>query len=120
MNPLIFVYGTLKRQGENHGQLSGQQFVGTARTAPGFRLYDVGGYPGMVRVPGDCDGVTGEVWSVDAGCLARLDAFEGVPEGLYVRERVPLLPPFDQAEVEAYIYPHATTGRTELGSTWVE
>jgi len=34
----IFVYGTLKRGGRNHHFMAGQQFVGEARTAPGYTL----------------------------------------------------------------------------------
>lgn len=117
---LIFVYGTLKRGGLNHHFLSGQKFVGEANTVPGFRLYDLGGYPGMVTRPDDTEGITGEVWEVDADALVQLDALEGLAEGLYRRERVPLLPPFADRSVEAYLYPHAITGRREIGSVWRE
>ncbi len=47
MGALLFVYGTLKRGCRNHRHLAGQAFVGPARTAPGFTLYDLGGYPGI-------------------------------------------------------------------------
>jgi gamma-glutamylcyclotransferase (GGCT)/AIG2-like uncharacterized protein YtfP len=43
--------------------------------------------------------------------LARLDELEGVAEGLYRRERVPLQPPFDQEDVDTYIYAGSTLGR---------
>ena len=120
MNTLIFVYGTLKRGCSNHGQLAGQAFVGPARTVPGFRLFDLGGYPGIVAVPEDRDGVVGEIWSVDADCLERLDAFEGVHEGLYRREPLPLLPPFADQGIDAYVSSVSTEGRREVGSTWTE
>ena len=54
--------------------------VGLARTQPGLRLYDLGGYPGIVAQAEDRDGVVGEVWSVDDAALKRLDEFEGVHE----------------------------------------
>lgn len=117
---LIFVYGTLKRGCCNHHFLAGQQFVGEARTAPGFRLYDLGGHPGLVGQPDDTAGVAGEVWAVDAGALVRLDALEGVAEGWYRREPVPLLPPFAGRGVEAYVHPHGISGRREVGSVWRE
>ena len=115
---LIFVYGTLKRGGSNHGFLHDQRFVGEARTPPGFRLFEITGYPGMVPVPDDREGVTGEVWSVDAACLRQLDELEGLAEGLYRREPIALLPPFDGQAAETYIYNRDVSGRRELGSTW--
>jgi gamma-glutamylcyclotransferase (GGCT)/AIG2-like uncharacterized protein YtfP len=117
---LIFVYGTLKRGGSNHLHLAGQACLGDARTAPGYRLYALDGYPGMIPSPVDREGVTGEVWSVDAAVLARLDALEGLAIGLYRREVVPLLPPFADRSVEAYLYARSVAGRRDLGSTWQE
>jgi gamma-glutamylcyclotransferase (GGCT)/AIG2-like uncharacterized protein YtfP len=122
MNPgkLVFVYGTLKRRCSNHHFMAGQKFVGEARTAPGFRLFDLGGYPGMVVRPDDKDGVTGEIWEVDADALVRLDALEGVSEKTYRREVVPLLPPFADRGIEGYIYARSIKGRREVGATWRE
>ena len=118
MSSLVFVYGTLKRGARNHRVMAGQEFVGAARTAPGFRLFALDGFPGMVPWPDDRDGVTGEVWRVDALALQRLDAFEGLAEGLYRREAIPLLAPFAEANVEAYLYARDISGRAEIGSTW--
>jgi gamma-glutamylcyclotransferase (GGCT)/AIG2-like uncharacterized protein YtfP len=117
---LLFVYGTLKRGCSNHGQLSGGALVGTARTPPGYRLYDLGGYPALAAHPHDAEGVAGEVWSVAPDLLARLDAFEGVHEGLYRRELLPLLPPFADREVFAYLPAQGVAGRSEIGGTWTE
>lgn len=114
----IFVYGTLKRGGENHVHLTGQRFLGEAATVPGFTLYDMQGFPGMVRDTGDTAGVTGELWEVDAGCLQILDVLEGVTEGLYARESVMLLPPFADRPAETYLYLRSLVGRPPLGSTW--
>ena len=72
MTTPLFVYGTLKRGGSNHHHLAGQTFLGPARTTPGFTLFSLGAYPGLVAAPADTRGVTGELWSVDAACLARL------------------------------------------------
>jgi gamma-glutamylaminecyclotransferase len=117
---LIFVYGTLKRGCRNHAYLGGQGFVGEARTAPGFRLFDLGEYPGMVPHPDDRDGVIGEVWSVDAAALARLDVLEGTAENLYERKAIPLLPPFAAREVETYLYLGGIEGRPAVGPVWSE
>jgi gamma-glutamylcyclotransferase (GGCT)/AIG2-like uncharacterized protein YtfP len=120
MSSLVFVYGTLKRGGANHPCLAGQRFLGAARTAPGYRLFALGDFPGMVAIAGDRSGVTGEVWQVDAACLARLDDLEGLAEGLYRRERIALLAPFDGKSVETYIYARELNGARDLGSTWTE
>jgi gamma-glutamylcyclotransferase (GGCT)/AIG2-like uncharacterized protein YtfP len=121
MNPgqtLLFVYGTLKRGGSNHHFLTDQKFVGEARTVPGFRLYELGGFPGMVAKPDDLDGVTGEIWAVDDEALVRLDALEGLDEGLYRRAAVPLLPPFADQGIEGYLYNRTVKNRRELGGEW--
>ena len=115
----IFVYGTLKRGGSNQHYLAGQKFVGEARTSPGFRLFDLGEYPGMVPFAGDLTGVSGEVWAVEADCLEHLDVLEGVAEGLYRREPVPLLPPFADRKIECYIYARLTEGLRDLGGNYV-
>lgn len=114
----VFVYGTLKRGGSNHLFLAGQHFVGEARTIPGFTLYSLGDYPGMVRAPGDTAGVTGELWSVDDACLAELDRLEGLDEGLYERVDVLLAsnPYADSAQTYLYLRPHH--GLPPLGSSW--
>ena len=118
MSGLLFVYGTLQRGRVNHGQLAGQRFVGPAWTVPGFRLHDLGGYPGLVPYPAAETGVSGEVWAVDATALARLDAFEGVGEGLYRRGPVALQAPYAGEEVEAYFPVADVTGRPVVGDTW--
>lgn len=120
MSGLLFVYGTLKRGCSNHRHMAGHTFVGEARTRPGFRLYDVGGYPGLVAAPDDRDGVRGEVWSVDAAGLEHLDRFEGVAEGLYRREGVPLETPFADRRIDAYVFGSSVTGRTVIGAEWRE
>lgn len=120
MSTLLFVYGTLKRGCSNHRYLADQTFVGLARTKPGFRLYDLGGYPGIAIHAQDTTGVIGEVWSVTAEALARLDRFEGVHEGLYRREPIPLEPPYADRPVDAYVSALPITGRRDVGSEWIE
>ena len=115
---LIFVYGTLKKGGSNHHLLAGQKFLGAARTIPGFRLYDLGGHPGMIPLPGDQAGVIGEVWEVDAASLAQLDVFEGVAEKIYERAPAHLQPPFAGRAIETYLYRRSVQGRPDIGSLW--
>jgi gamma-glutamylcyclotransferase (GGCT)/AIG2-like uncharacterized protein YtfP len=117
---LVFVYGTLKRGGSNHDFMLGQSFRGEARTPPGFRLVDLGQYPGLLPYPDDRDGVSGEVWCVDHSALTRLDELEGVNEGLYRRECIQLQPPFADETVHTYLYAWSTTGLPHIpGGTWV-
>jgi len=114
----IFVYGTLKRGGSNHFFLRGQKFLGNARTVPGFTLYSLGDYPGMVRAPSDTVGVTGELWSVDDACLAELDRLEGLDEGLYERIDVVLAPNAIAGSAQTYLYLRQLDGLPALGETW--
>ncbi len=115
---LVFLYGTLKRGGCNHPLLAGQEFCGPGRTAPGFALYVLDGYPGMVPEEGDASGVNGEVWSVEDACLRALDELEGTAEGLYRREPVPMEAPFSERRVEAYLYLRDVAGRRRAGADW--
>jgi gamma-glutamylcyclotransferase (GGCT)/AIG2-like uncharacterized protein YtfP len=80
----LFVYGTLRSGGGAAGLLRGCEHVGTGTVAG--TLYDLGAYPALVL---DGEGrVEGEVWRCPAKALARLDEYEGVPEGLYRRVAV--------------------------------
>lgn len=120
MSTLLFVYGTLKRGCHNHRFIAGQNFLGLAETVPGYRLYDLGGYPGLVARPDAPEGVRGEVWSVDDETLKRLDAFEGVHEGLYRREPVQLAAPYAGQSIGAYFSALDIEGRREIGNVWEE
>ena len=79
---LVFVYGTLRRGGSQHGRMAGAEFV-AAGTIRG-RLYRIDWYPGVV-VDDAGDDIAGEVLAVDPALLAELDLFEG---GEYRRVRV--------------------------------
>ncbi len=118
--PLIFVYGTLKRGDVRSSALAEAQFVGAARTAPRYRLYDCGEYPALVNAPPGEGGVSieGEVYEATPECVARLDDVEGVAEQLYERAPIALLPPFSGCTVEAYFYRRPIAGLRELGTRW--
>jgi gamma-glutamylaminecyclotransferase len=117
VSTLVFVYGTLKRGGENHGWIAQQQFVAEAITAPLYRMYDLGGYPGMVRSSEGLS-IQGEIWSVDEAGLARLDVLEDTDGGEYGRVRVQLEGEFSTQPVEGYIYLRSIEGRREVGACW--
>jgi len=120
MSKIIFVYGTLKRGGRNHRRLAGGKFLGDARTTRGYRMFDAGGYPALVRDARAPHEIPGELWEVSDARLAELDAFEGTHEGLYRREPITLAPPHTQTAVDAYFYGRDTTGLPDIGAAWRE
>ena len=99
--------------------MRGQDFLEEVRTLPHFRMFSLGSYPGLVQVE-DNTGleIEGEVWEVDASCLADLDVIEAVHEGEYVREAIPLHAPFSDVHVECYLYLGDVSGLGEVGSRW--
>jgi len=111
----IFVYGTLKRGFCRAHALRDQRFLGLARTAPRYRLYDVGDYPAMVD---DQVGVSveGELWEVDEEGLRAIDTIEGVP-AWFQRKPVVLEHPADTG-AEAYFYCQSVANLADCGSRW--
>jgi gamma-glutamylaminecyclotransferase len=114
---LLFAYGTLKRGQSRHRYLTGQEFLGAARTRPLYRLYNLGDYPGLVE-RSDGRSIEGELWDVDRDCLALLDAVEGCDDGLYRRANIQLLPPHDQLTVSSYFYEKTIDGMDDCGTHW--
>ena len=110
----MFLYGTLKRGQRNNPLLRGQRFVGVATTEPCYRLFDLGPYPGMVEVA-DGIAVIGELWEVDAACLAELDVLEDAPT-LYVRRRVAVRGAI--GPVESYLYNQAIPPEARAVDSW--
>ena len=112
---MLFVYGSLRRGGQHHGALGGARLLGTGRTAPGWRLLDCGAWPGMV--PGGAGAVTGELYAVDAGTLAGLDALEDAPR-TFSRRRVALEGPVAEAEAYVLVAVERAVGEV-VGGDWV-
>jgi gamma-glutamylcyclotransferase (GGCT)/AIG2-like uncharacterized protein YtfP len=111
----IFVYGTLKRGGCRAHHLKGQTFLGMARTAPRYRMYNTGSYPALVDDAAGLE-VEGELWDVDEACMKLLDEVEWVPT-IYRRDPVCLVePPISDAQT--YIYQKSVAGLTDCGSCW--
>ncbi len=119
MKTRVFVYGTLKTGLSNHGWLRGQTLLGRAVTEARYRLFDLGGYPGMVQ---EEDGlpIAGEVWEVDEAGLAQLDILEGVAEGEYALRPVALTGEWQGREVLGYLYLRPVAGRRDAGICWRE
>jgi gamma-glutamylcyclotransferase (GGCT)/AIG2-like uncharacterized protein YtfP len=107
----VFVYGTLRAGECHHRLLRGAKFVGHARTAPRFRMVDLGSFPAIVA-----DGSTpieGELYDVDRARLARLDRLEGHPR-FYTRTPISLE---DGSEALAYLLrPTQVVGRPLIPS----
>jgi len=118
MRTLVFVYGTLKRGGDNHCWIEDQQFVGEALTAPIYRMYELEGYPGMVRSPVGGLSIQGEVWSVNEAGLTMLDSLEDVEGGEYERVAVLLEGEFATQHVESYLYLRSVEGLLGAGTCW--
>lgn len=116
----VFVYGTLRRGCSNFSQMAGAQFIDLARTAPGYTLYRITDYPGMVRTADSTERVSGELWELDPTCLERIDQFEGTHEGLFHRESVELIAPHDNLPAYAYYYGRSIQGLQKIGSLWEE
>lgn len=89
-NTILFFYGSLKRGYSNHHRIAGQEYLGDATTKTGYRIIELGEYGGMIRDEKCSLAVKGELWAVDAMCLADLDAFE-MGEGLWLRVPVAIV-----------------------------
>lgn len=86
--PLVFVYGSLKKDGEYHHEMMESRFVGLFNTPAIFLLkHDSYGYPAAVQ--GGSLTLQGEVYQVTDTHLLALDVFEGLS---YVR--TPLITSF--------------------------
>src|SRR5262245_58515289 len=107
-NSLLFVYGTLKRGGENHRQLSAHQvrFLGEGRIQG--RLFRIKGasYPGAAPTASRRY-VRGELYELTSPDRAfkKLDKFEGTGEGLFVRKLADVWIGRRKTKAWTYFYP---------------
>jgi len=111
--PLVFVYGTLKRNHGNHRILNDgrAEFLGVVATFQPHRLF-VSGLPYLVEGTRENPGkkqVIGELFKVDTPTMERLDRLEGHPsfyerrlsEFVYADRRAP-----DGNRLKAWVYFH--------------
>jgi len=118
----LFVYGTLMHGMpfpmaaflEQHAVFQREGWL------PG-RLYDLGGYPGLVHLPQQKHRVHGHVFElINPGMvLAKLDAYElfdpGAPEGSeYLRITVPVETTSGLLDCEAYVFNRSVEGLMEI------
>ena len=85
MDPLVFVYGTLKRDEHNAFimEKANARFVGRCLSPPRFTMIDLGFYPAVLS--GGTTAIHGEVYEVST--MRPLDDLEGYP-GYYDRMEV--------------------------------
>ena len=81
------MYGSLLSGENNHAVLAGSPKIADTQTWPAYALVDLGPYPALLE--GGDTSVRGELYDVDTGTLAAVDAFEGHPV-LYRRASVRL------------------------------
>ncbi|MGH7751687.1 MAG: gamma-glutamylcyclotransferase family protein [Gemmatimonadales bacterium] len=87
----LFAYGTLMAGRPEAERLAGCRYLGTAAAA-GSLGRTAAGFPALLTGPG---WVSGDLVELPVGAageqlLAALDAYEGVAEGLFVRESRPI------------------------------
>lgn len=115
---LLFAYGTL----QNPVKLAA--VIGAAATCRVVadasvqgRLYDAGDYPVLCRSDAAADRVPGLLLELDDAVLPRLDAYEGVAEGLYTRQRCTVeLGSGEAVEAWAYVYARSVAGLPRIAA----
>ena len=115
----LFVYGSLKRGFSNHHFLAGQEFLGEARTVPRFRMFDCGGFPGVVDAGSDgAYQIQGELWQIDSACLRRIDWLEEIDTGVCTMIECEVDAGQGPEPAHLYLYKRALGAGLEAGSTW--
>lgn len=114
----LFAYGTLKDPDALTRLLGGAErwrAIGPGRVRAA--LYDLGDYPGLVGSTAEDDFVRGlvvELVDPDVG-LTRLDSYEGVHDGLYVRQEMPVeLDGGRRLKAWTYVYNRSIAGRRRI------
>jgi gamma-glutamylcyclotransferase (GGCT)/AIG2-like uncharacterized protein YtfP len=77
MRHRIFVYGTLKTDQSNSTLLWSSTYLGP-EAIDGYRMYDLGMYPVIVKTGISEEMVGGEVWEVSDGTMEVIDKLEGL------------------------------------------
>ena len=111
--PLLFAYGTLRDAGMRDRVLRGAPSREIGPGSVAGVLYDLGEYPGLVAGDERVPGVVIEL--ADDAALARLDEYEDVGSGLYVRRRTTVrLDGGEEIEAWVYLYNRSVEGRRQI------
>jgi gamma-glutamylcyclotransferase (GGCT)/AIG2-like uncharacterized protein YtfP len=77
---MLAVYGTLKSGFTNNILLGGSTYIGTD-TLEGYKMYDLGFFPGVLESDNPEDTIEVELWDIDEATLRGCDRLEGyVPD----------------------------------------
>jgi gamma-glutamylcyclotransferase (GGCT)/AIG2-like uncharacterized protein YtfP len=107
----FFTYGTF-RQGEcRHDVLQRfkPEFVQVITTAPEYKLFNLGSFPGMIE---GNEAVVGELYNLPEIALHTLDMIESHPS-FFCRKEIKLE---DGTLAVAYLFQHATSNLCEITS----
>jgi len=73
----VFVYGSLLSEMGNHSLLGNSEKLGDSKSPTGFKMVDLGYFPGVIKSEDGVGVVVGEVYEVDDDTMRRLDRLEG-------------------------------------------
>lgn len=101
----VFVYGTLRQGESRRGALEESIEISKKAQLAGFKMYHLGGFPGIVRIKDDekANPILGELYQINENTLAVLDRIEGHREedprsSFYRRTEVSVLVPGKDAK----------------------
>ncbi len=113
----FFTYGTFRQRECRHDILQKfkPEFLKTTTTAPEYKLFNLGSFPGMIE-NGDKE-VIGELYNISEGALSTLDMIEGHP-AFFRRKEIKLS---DGTCAISYLFPHSTNNYDEIvSSDWTK
>jgi len=113
---LLFVYGTLKRGGEFHSELTEKaHFVGAAKIQG--KLFRIQGesYPGAIQTDSK-EYIQGELYELaePAEMLAKIDELEECNQGLFIRKLVDSWVGKKKVKAWAYFYAKRTHKTSQI------
>lgn len=115
MKHKVAVYGSLKKDFENHGWIRGSKFLGNERIE-GFALHSLGLFPAAVPMKGQS--IMTEVYEISAETLMRIDALEGHTgirdRSYYFRETIQTR----FGDTFLYVFQKDITGKPKVDNGW--
>ncbi len=114
---IVAVYGTLREGLTNHKLIAGCKRIGLGWLT-GFRMYNLGEYPGVIPTHDESGRIRVEWYDVPDDVLVELDRLEefdpdAVQTSLYLRKRV--FSPYGQGWIYIYNQPLSSAPYMEAG-----
>lgn len=106
-----FAYGVNMSSNHVSGLCTGARRISAAVLDDHRFRINSAGWATVVREQGSR--VHGTLWRVDQACFEALDAFEGVPEGLYRRQTLEIDSPIGRTTAEIYLATFTEAGRPD-------